>query len=214
MELSTKEILIKTFEFFYRNISEKVEDEHFKLSKLNYTESMLILKFESFLQEEYKSLGLNWYFDFFSYQFQFWVQLKDYDFNKVGVSHIIGPKAYKRWLNKSDQSWKYFVRKNLLSKYRDLSVNNLSIYLSVDIEKERYDRKIIVLSKAEEDSKRALKLLNEGGDELLVSCIALTTLAHPKSSICKKCNMLEKCKKFQKINYPDIYQKRWQNENK
>lgn len=111
---------------------------------------------------------------------------------RVPLNHVIGKKAYERWLRKPD-NWKYWVDK-LIEKY--------------DIEKPvkifKTNNGVLAFCDYDETIKRMFK----GTGELFFHCMELTTLYNPASECCEVCEDKQDCQEIQKQIYPKVHETR------
>lgn len=109
----------------------------------------------------------------------------------VMLNHAIGKKAYEVWERKGD-NWGFYL--NLFIKQF-----NIPRPIQVKVEKD-----CLKISEGEEK----LKELSKGQENLLESCVNMTSLFHPKSSICTDCGQKLECQEIQSEIYPTIHQLR------
>jgi len=190
-----KDTIRETYLFFINRIS-----KHQQVVKFSVLEEKSIENFLVFLKKKnlIGSIGANWLFDFFSFQFNYW---EGKNYQQVGrskilrITWIIGEKAYLRWENRKD-NYKYFVRKYFLQKYK-ISFSEFRIFLG-DAKEKEFD-----FFREEYIKKTYLNTL-----EGFLYCLDNTTLYTNKSKTCLKCLYNKRCLEILKKKFPITYYKR------
>src|SRR5579872_1528181 len=158
-----------SYEFFYRKISgfpdwDFIPTEREKISILNFAN-----KLKKFYAE---SIGSDWLFDFFSFQFNYW-QGKYTRLGTSGLAKIewlIGEAAILRW-GVRPVAYKWIIRMNLFNKI-SISLDEFNTTLGAKYEKE--------LNIWEEDEKKRYFNTNKG----FLNCLQKTTLYISRSPNC------------------------------
>lgn len=135
-----------------------------------------------------ESIGEAYLFDFLSYSFYLKKDQKT-RFGKgvVMLNHVIGKKALEKWMDKPN-NWYYWTDK-FLTEY--------GIKRPVD--------KVVSVDPIKFNISEELVRAGNGG---ILGCSDGTTLYHPMSPFCKKCEEKLDCMNLLKEMYPNIYTKR------
>ena len=172
---------IELFEYFYSNLYNK--NFEFNPSKGQLTTiQKFIDKFNN------PSIGKEWLFKYYAFQFSYWMELKYRKYNGVHISYILGKKAIERFNNRNE-NWEYFT---------DEFISNYKLLIT-----KFYKRDFSKLPVLEEIEKN--KYLDS--NERLANCLAHTTLYNIKSRICVLCSKSKSCKEIQKMKYPNLNRK-------
>jgi hypothetical protein len=186
--------IIPTYQYFYKQYY-KNEKYIFKPS-LSATKQ--IEKFISTVKKDNKNtvIGNNWVFNYFVFQFSYWdkceLEIKTTFSSRIGLSYIIGPKAYKRYRDRNQDF--------------DWAIERSEIFEKYGISKVGY-KKLFEGPKKEID-ETPIKLLHYGTDRGFNDCLNFTTLYNHHNLICMKCKYKVDCKSILKASYPKIYTER------
>lgn len=185
MEIN-REIIIKLYEYLFQKTFFKPDFCYKSEQKSN----VIIDKFTDLFNQN-DSLGKDWLFRFFCFQFQYYYSLKNRKLKTVIPGYIMGITAYERYENRNQES-EYFVDKFI----KDFNLDPDEVFGD-----RFYKKDLINLSQAEEVEKRSIP------DDIirLANCINFTTLYNIKSTVCVLCNQSRLCKKIQKETLPQIY---------
>lgn len=178
-------LIIKFYQYFYSKVYHYSDFKYIPDPR----DSKLIL---NFIDKLNSSLGEEWLFNYFAFQFQYWSEIKYKKFKGVVLSYILGKKALERYNKKNEKNWMYFVNK-FISDF-NLKINDLCF-------KDFYKKDFISISSSEEIDKNRFV-----GEERFANCLMGTTLYNVKSKVCVLCDYSKKCKDVLKIKYPYIYQ--------
>lgn len=188
--------LIKYYQYFYKK---KYKNEKYEFKPSDKTIKQLD-KYLISLKKNYnlQSLGENFLWNYFIFQFNYWEGCDIASFSKrIVPSYIIGDKAIERWLERDQQYDWLFDKCEFISNY-GLSKNDLKI-AKIHIYKGNHEINI------------KLKYFNTtNGFDL---CLTMTTLFNDKHLCCLECKFKKQCKEILKENYPKIYDKRGYNKN-
>ena len=182
-----REIIIKLYQYFYQKTYHNPNFEFIPKKG----ELVTIDKFVEVLNE-IGSLGQDWIFHYFAYQFNYWKDLKYKKIKTVIVSYILGVKAFYRYEERNEQS-DYFVDEFI----RDYKLDSNDIWNDT-----YYKKDLLNVSKAEEAEKMGY------ASSRLINCLQHTTLYNIRSEICMLCIKSTLCKKIQKVKYPEVYKLR------
>lgn len=187
--------IVTLYEFFYRKF---YKQEFYKFSPSESAHKQ-IESFIDLLDKKYhiESVGNNLITTYFIFQFDYWSKLDITAYNKqINLSYIIGPKAFKRWLDR-DRDFDWTIESVEIGK---LTITRGEIIKNIiDINETRIDD-----LKHEEIEKQ--RFVNT--DRQLVHCIENTTLYNPKSKSCLFCKEKAACKILLEERYPQIYHHR------
>jgi len=158
-------------------------------------DSALLDSFALGLEKQYGgSAGASLLFDYFIFQFEYWLELKDtwIDRGMIPLSWIIGTKALQRWI---DRPFRDLTKaRGVMSEY-DLHPIRDEMKPSKDVSE---------IKSWEELEKRR----HYGTDDGLRNCFEATTLYNQKSDLCSQCTNKTACTALLKTEYPLIYAKR------
>lgn len=194
--INSKNIIL-SYEYFYSRFYKNLKYKFFPTgSAQKQIGNFLVL-----LKKENKhTIGINYLFDYFTFQFDYWdgleLEIKESFSNKVVLSYIIGPKAYKRY--------------KLRDQYYDWQIQDSRIFKKYGIDKSEYKKLFQEIKKGEYD-ETPIKLLNYGTDKGFNNCLMFTTLYNHRNLICFKCIYKVECKKLLEVNYPKKYEERGYN---
>jgi hypothetical protein len=171
------------------NFQLKMSDSRLKMT-LNFIENCKKFNNTTIIGEDY-------IMSYMEFQFNYWYRV-DGKFGKgksIQLEWIIGIKAWKRWIGRSEKQKKssdYFVRKDLKSKVkvkRKIKIDPLVKNRFVNInDEEEFEKKLFFNS-------------SKG----FINCTINTTLYNHKSKICSDCNFKEKCKSELKNRFINVY---------
>ena len=150
-----------------------------------------------------KSVGVEFLYTYFLYQFQYWEEALPYvkaeRGKNIDASYIVGKKAVQRFIErntafdykieKSDFAIKYKIVKDDLVKRENLNVH-------------------VFIVKRGRDTEAPIKMAAFNTYEGFVNCMDFSTLFDPKSDICAGCKFASDCKAVLKKNYPKMYRNR------
>lgn len=185
-----KQIIIDLYSFFYKRMYKGTSYDFDKESELHNKQ---IDSFLQALQEDKVIAGPNWLIDYFSFQWNYWIDASTKTKKKVMLSWIIGQKALDRWNNKHE-SYQYYYKRNLYYIF-EITTEDVRRSITIGIQNQQPDP----ISEAEESEK----LVYQDGIERLVHCMEFTTLFHPQSPICDKCQQQDSCKEIL-FNSPEL----------
>lgn len=176
-----KEIIIKYYEYFYSKLTQNPN----YLFKIKKNEEISLNNFLKYLQLNkifVLSLGEEFWFNYFSFQFEYWRTKKTFlGKNKVLFFWIIGENAWNKFENRVD-NYLYFCEKGFNKFY--------------NIKKED-----LILKKIKEKNfdfgEEIKKIFNE--DEKLGGCFLYSSLYNEKNKECQNCKEKENCIKIKNI---------------
>lgn len=180
----TSEDIIKFYQYFYSKVYHYENFEYKPDSKNLKLISNFIFKLNN------PSLGDNWLFDYFAFQFEYWSNIEYKKIKTVVLSFIIGKKALERYNNRPE-NWKYFT---------DIFIGRFGLNIK-DICGDSFHKKdFYEISVSEElDKKRFI------GEDRLYHCLSHTTLYNIRSRECVLCPFSKQCIEILKKKYPSIY---------
>lgn len=178
----------KYFEYFYFKICGR------KKKVYSAKEDQAVTTLASLLVSKYKTVGDNFLWTYFVFQFSFWEGREINNYNGlINLNNIIGIKSFKRFENrKQEYDWRT-AQSSIITKYTLLS----SDLVSSQTIKGRYT-----------DIELKTKLMRLNTPEGFINCIDLTTLYNPKHECCLACIFIDDCKALLKNNYPTVFSKR------
>lgn len=190
-----EEIICKYYEYFVSKFSKFPEYEF----KLKGRDKKILDNFLLKLSKHYnlKSLGEEFWFDYFSFQFErFRGKTTRLGTNRVMFSWIIGSVALEKWFKKSKE-YSYFVEKGLLKQFNIHKKDIIHL------------RKIILkdctkLNILYENEKKIYYNLDKG----FLHCLSFTMLYEKESNWCQNCKNQNLCKETLKASYPKLYDKK------
>lgn len=182
------DLIEKSYEVFYSKLTSADSYKYTPSQK----DQILTLNFIEIINNRYgiHSVGLNFIFDYFVFQFDYWVNLDTMFGKKIPLSWFIGKKAFQRWLERPER--------DLFHAYQTASSHNLYKGL---ISPEQGTLNVQKLDEHEENEKG--RFYNE--PEGFVNCAETTTLYNHRSSSCMTCKWRLDCKKLLKQEYPKLY---------
>lgn len=182
--------LIKFYTYFFQRIYSYRDFEY----DPNQRDIKILQKFAKRLDENV-SLGDQWLFEYFAFQFKYWAEKKYKRFNAVVISYIIGEKAIERFESNKNEHLSYFISE-FIRKYQ-LNIDDLT-------QNKYYKRDLLNISKNEENEKLRI------GDsyERILNCVENTTLFNIRSQVCVFCSKSKICKEIQQKKYPEVYRLR------
>lgn len=190
-------ILEEKISIFFKFFNEKHTGikQSFEVSD---TEKKYVSKFIVKISDDIhiSSIGFDWLWDYFCFQFSYWNDLTMGYSNSVQMSWVLGKKALDRWANRRDDSG--FLNK-MFSIEENISKTELKKLLDED-----KNLSIDELFEIEETERK--RFLNEKTG--LVHCLDVTSLAHPESEACSKCIYASECKEVLRFIAPHLYRKR------
>lgn len=141
------------------------------------------------------SIGIDYLWNYFVYQFEYWKKLEIEKRNKkIDISYIVGKKAFDRYISR-DTEYDWQITENARTYSKILFEEKVSLPIKVN-NNSSYDS---------DDIYRATSLNTELG---LSNCITYTSLFNPKSNNCSQCNFQNQCIQTQQQLYPRIYRNR------
>lgn len=162
-------------------------------------EEKMIENFITRIESENVIVGKEWLRDYFLFQYNYYYQLSTA--RNITLGWIIGPKSFTRWHEKHP-GWKRFIANKLLRDIKirdDHEINKLVEFDTINA---------LVLSADEEIQKKRFYNTTKG----IAWCYQMTTLFHPKSQLCQKCNKQRACKMLAKKKYRPLFQLRLKHE--
>lgn len=184
----------RLFDYFYAKL---YKNPNFKLDLSINNQAKQVDNFIKLLSRFYpiEGISVNFFITYYSFAFQYWHDKITH--RKIPLNWIIGPKTFKRFLDRTDES-QYFVDK-FLEKYK-ISLDQLRQDLVESDDEARG------LDTAEENEK-----LRFYGEARLYHCTVNTTMYNHRSVNCLGCPEKSICKKLLKQTYPKIYNQRGYN---
>lgn len=181
--------IVRYYQYFYSKVY------HYKdfIYSPNSRDKKVIENFISKIDNS--SIGEDWLYNYFSFQFKYWSELKYKRFKGVVISYILGNKAIERF-NDRPEEWYYLINQltfDFKLSRSDLYSNNI------------YKKDLLIISLSEEQEKQRFNNL-----ERLANCILSTTLYNSKSKICILCSQAKTCKELLKDRYPLIFKARYE----
>ncbi len=178
----------RIYELFYKKLS---GTDHFILS-LSQKETVLINNFLELIENKFnsKGIGIHFIFDYFIFQFDYWITKETRFGKKIPLSWFIGKKAFDRWLKRPE--YDLWHAKQTAAQY--------GIHISL-IQKQREVLDIKKINESEEIEKKRFYNTLEG----LVNCQETTTLYNHRSSLCLMCCWKGDCKDLLKAEYLKFY---------
>jgi hypothetical protein len=183
------EIASEMYSYFYRKYTKGA----FGLSQ-NKTNISLVRKFLKRVRDEKMGGGVNWLFDYYTYQFH-WMMQSNY--SKVFPAFVFGDKAWVRY-KKRNKKVHIFADREFL-KSRNIVKSKVIMQILEDVV--GADFKGHDWSDADETVKRNHR-------HNFVMCAMLTSLWHPISQECKTCSAAEMCKKHLSDKNSELYDQR------
>lgn len=183
MNLSTQEILIKSFENYYQ---QAYEDLGYRVN-ISANEKLINNFFKHLEKQGYPkySIGQDFINRFLLFQFEYWLD-KDLE-NKPTLNWFIGKKAIERFCNVEDWEQKsYFVSVNT-AHLKDLKQSQQTSEYELEQKKKYHNQ--------------------EHG---FIHCIENTTL-YSSCIPCITCKFKVNCKELLKENYPLLFKRRLKN---
>jgi hypothetical protein len=186
------EMVESFYQYFYTHV---YRDNKF----VKYTTSIRDCEtFIKLVDKEYtlQSVGVNFLWEYFVYQFDYWYELKFKNgfSDKVVLAWIIGKKAFDRWKTR-DREYDWIIDKSvILDKYK-LQKNEL-FSKNVQPEKSGYD------------ASKAIRKQHLNTEKGFAICVQYTTLFDPKDVSCIMCKHKKECKELLRVNYPKLYRQR------
>lgn len=190
--MTTEEItvaIISYYGYFIRAIGYK----NYTTKPLSANEKKVTEHFIQILQKQYSlsSIGPNFLFQYFTFQFQYYSTLKMRWGKWIMLPWIIGEKAFKRWEKKKENWWywceKFLQEKNV--KFDEIvhrEINGVTLNQWEELEKGKYFNT----------------------DKGLVNCLNHTTLYNSHSLFCMRCQFRRKCKYLLQLNYSLLAKRR------
>lgn len=201
-KISLEDKIELTFEYFTQQISNYKNQDFVPTFK----EKKEIQNFAILLKERYfeLSLGSTWFFEYFSFQFEYW-RTKESRYYKglAKLSWVIGPKAFTRWLNKSND-YLYWCRTGVLFFNKSLHKGDIDKLFNNKINISFLNKDNITQKNVEEIEKKIYLNTKQG----FIHCLNVTTLFNNQSLTCLKCKFKNNCKLLLQNNYPNIYKER------
>lgn len=181
--------IFKGYNYFYKQLYQSTNTFTPRNEKL--CESFLAL-----LEKKYgtlESLGEEFLWNYFVFQFSYWSELEIQSFNKrINLAFIIGEKAFKRYLERNVEfDWQMIENERKYSR----SAFNLTVRLREKIE-------------SNYDCDEVYRQMDYNGEKGLSNCITYTSLYNPSSQTCQSCIYKESCIETQMEIYPKIYRNR------
>lgn len=183
-----KESIVKGYTYFFNKI---INSHYSNLDLKRPREDKLIENFLKRANQRYRySIGVNWLFDYLSFQFEYWQGLETH--RNVSPTWIFGKKAFERFENRKD-SYQYFYEKNILEPYFISKIDFVNLF-SEDEEPNAKTNKV------EEIEKERFLNTQRG----FIHCIQNTTMYNHYSSNCIKCVFKSDCKSILRQKMPEI----------
>jgi hypothetical protein len=183
------EEIIKFYEYFYKKLS----GDFNYIYRLSKKDKIIIENFLKLFEKngvKKESLGKEFWFNYFSFQFEYWRTKYTYlGKNKVLLSWIIGIEAYKRWINKS-KNWKWFSDNNLIKLF---NINKS------DLIPKNQNKKNFEIDRQNQENLK--KQFEQKGENKLGLCLLYTDLFYNSSKICLSCKDKIDCEKIKKEIY-------------
>lgn len=182
--------ITKTYELFFSRVSGNREylftpTPSQKKQIENFTTSICRLVGENAIDEDF-------IFMFIAYQFSLRKDQKTrFGKGMVMLNHVIGKKALETWQHKPD-SWGFHTTKFIKEKRIPRPV------------REQVKFNASNLSFGEENLKSQYVNTEVG----LEVCVNNTTLYHPQSEVCSRCEIALECQGIQSELYPELHNKR------
>ena len=184
-----KSLVGSAYQAFYRRLS-GVSNYNFEPSE---KEATSISKFIDLLSGKYESIngiGVNYIYNYFVFQLDYWANLDTRFGKKIPLSWFIGKKAFERWLERPEHDlWhahrtaKQYGMNECMLRDKDPSIKATKISVNEELEKNRF----------------------YGERSGLINCLETTTLYNHRSTLCLSCIHKSDCKKMLKVEYPKIY---------
>lgn len=178
-----EEQVLWSFDYF----SKKTNNYQNYTYKLGKGEDVTLLKFINFIRSEYGelSIGKNWLFDYFCFQFEYW-RTKNIKYTRGGgiveLSWVIGKKAIDRFKTRNN-SYQYFSDIGVIKIYKISKEDYFSFFIT---------KKEIPTSNRG-NIERARFFNTEQG---FLHCIENTSRYNIKFKECVLCKFRLKCKKI------------------
>lgn len=168
----------------------------------------LIFKFIYWLRSKYikEHITVNLMIQYFEFQFSRYVGTYStgYGKNKIMLNWLIGEKAIGAWESRDIQK-KWLVR---FKVKKDVGLRLNKAFQSENSVKRLRKTKASFLETNVIEEQYKQKFFNQLTGFLL--CDMNTTLIHPKSEFCCKCQFANECKELLKTKYPLLYQMRYE----
>lgn len=186
------EKVCKIFDVFYQKV---FKTANFNLDLSRNKQRKQVDNFIKLISKNYylPSIGTNFFISYFCFQFEYWENKKTK--RNVSLGWIIGKKAFKRWIDRSESS-EYFSNKFLLEYAIDLNALRIDLHEDELVKNE-------VLDNCEEIEK-----IRFTGEARLFNCLHHTTMFNHRSGTCLSCPQSRDCKILLKAKYPFTYKKR------
>jgi len=191
-----KNKIIALYELFYRRLYNN-ESYIYSASESAHKQ---IDKFLLTLDKKYtlESIGDQFIVTYFTFQFAYWSELDISAYSgRVVMAYIIGPKAFKRWLDRNTD-FDYTFTSTLIEKTK--VPRGEALNLIKEVREERHD-----LLKHEELEKARFT----NTERQLTHCLENTTLYSSRSVHCLSCKEKTTCKDILEKRYPQIFHHRF-----
>lgn len=182
-------------EGFYEYFTQKIVKPNYRYNR-NDTYEKNSVKLLFLLNRKYKglhSLGFNFLWDYFVFQYNYWFELDYSKREKIELNWIVGEKAFNRWADRDEDY--------------DWSLPQLKVVEKFQLQK-AYLRSKFTDKITRSDASKSIRARFHNSDEGFAICLVLTTLYDPKDSSCQLCKNRTYCKEVLKRNYPRIYTER------
>ena len=191
--LSKDDYAVDTVQRFFEYFYSRVTGHKKYMNKPTNTEVVMIRNFLKMLDG---SVGDNYLFKYFSYQFYYWHD-KDTRFGKgkIQLGWVIGQKAFDRYDSSKEEHWRSYST----TLYEKFGINKSDLVLSTNIE-----ATLVSVTSHEENDK----MLYHNTDLGLAFCIDYTSMYHENSDACKSCLNKQSCLSVMKNKYSMLYLRR------
>jgi len=214
--IELKKSIVLTFEEYMKVIT---TESHYSV-KMNKNIDVTLDKFIDWLDSELSTpilkrgttrISFEYLVRYFDFGFNYWLWRYDEDpsrYKKYGLKSfqlgwLIGVDARKRFKNNSSKV-------EFLKPKRQLRNAKVDILTKLKAqEKEQKEAFIATFLSGSNEIEEEEKEMFYNTPEGFLNCIANTTLMNPKSELCMKCNLRQRCKEVLKREIPNIYKIRF-----
>lgn len=186
----TSEQIYKAYNFFYKK---KYSSKKYEIEQTERN-NKFVKSYLSLLQKHYNllwiTLGEDYLWTYFSYQFNYWDPLSIQSVNKkINLALIIGKKAFLRYEQRD--------------KEYDFTLSSLPIFDKYNLTKQDFRIFIFLNTKEQQEDKgdeyEYIRRIKYNTEEGLVLCMQNTNLFQESSATCFRCNFKTECKQI-KLN--------------